>query len=92
MFSEFPVVAATAAWSFSYLSAVPGIADVACLDAVQLRTALVRCIWRRTSSQRIVCELVVLFSLAVLSHGCSLGMTLDEVSLIHLGCCFSSSA
>jgi hypothetical protein len=46
MFSEFPVVAdAAALWSatFSYTSAVPVVADAACLDVVQLRrSTLVR--------------------------------------------------
>jgi hypothetical protein len=41
-FSEFPIVA-DAATRFSHLSAVPVVAGVECLDAVQLhRTALVR--------------------------------------------------
>jgi hypothetical protein len=43
MFSEFPVVADVAAWgaaSFFHLSAVPVVADVVCLDAVQLQRLL----------------------------------------------------
>jgi hypothetical protein len=45
LFSEFPVVAAVAAWgptSFSHMSAVPVVAGVACLYTVQHRTAPVR--------------------------------------------------
>jgi hypothetical protein len=46
LFSEFPVVADAAAWGascFSHMSVVPVIADVECLDAMQLRrTALVK--------------------------------------------------
>jgi hypothetical protein len=46
LFSEFPVVAdaaARGATSFSHVSAVPLVAGLTCLDAVQLRsTALVR--------------------------------------------------
>jgi hypothetical protein len=46
LFSEIPVVADAAAQgvaSFSHLSAVPVVAGVACLDAVQLqRTSLMR--------------------------------------------------
>jgi hypothetical protein len=69
-----------------------------CLWLLYLRV-LTRCsctgpLWwgelkRKTSSQGIV----VLFSFAVLlSHGCSLGMTLDEVSLLPLWCNYNSSA
>jgi hypothetical protein len=63
---------------------VPLVAGVDCLDAVQLRSiALVRWTWRRTSSQGVPWELAFLFSFAVLlSRGCILGMTLDEVSLL----------
>jgi hypothetical protein len=46
LFSEFPVVADAVAWgtkSFYDMSAVPMVAGVTCLDAVQLRrTALIR--------------------------------------------------
>jgi hypothetical protein len=46
LFSKFPVVADAAEWvaaRFSHLSAVPVVAVVECLDAMQLhRTALMR--------------------------------------------------
>jgi hypothetical protein len=87
LISEFPVVenaAARGAARFLHLSAMPVVAGVACLDAVQLRrTTVVRRTQRRTSSQRIPWELVVIFSFEVLlSHGSSIVMTLDEVSFL----------
>jgi hypothetical protein len=62
---------------FSYLSAVPAVVVVVVVVVVE---CLTKCSCIGLSSQRIPWELVVLFSFAVLlSHGCTLGMTLDEV-------------
>jgi hypothetical protein len=79
---------------FPILSVVPVVAVVDCLDAMQLhRTALMRRTRRRTSSQRNPWELVVVFSFAaLLSCGCILDMTLDDVSLLILRCNYNSSA
>jgi hypothetical protein len=89
LFSDIPLVANTAAMTALFM-----VAAVVCLDAVQQsRTAVVRLNWIMTSSQMILRELAVLFSVAILlSRGCILDMTLDEFSFLLLGCNFSSSA
>jgi hypothetical protein len=78
---------------FSYASGACGSWCSGSWNNLLCRTALVRWTQRRTSSQRIPWEFLVLFSFpGLLSRVGSLDITLDEVSLLPLGCKCSRSA